>query len=366
MTDAVPRSAAAIPPAQVWRPQAHRPLAIAAFLFAIVVGVLLVLAAWGLPPFRGAIERTEDAYVEGHTTVIAPQVSGYVWRVAIDDYQSVRKDQVLIEIDPRSYAQKVEQAKANLDAKLAELSNHRQSDAQGRAGIASQSAAEASAAAQLVRAQADLRRSNDLVRDGSLSMRENDQNIAAVQEAEAAVRQARAAHEVSVQQLRATDVNEGALKADVEAARAQLHTAQLDLEHTVIHAPQPGQASEVGVRLGQFVTSGSSLLFLVPAERWVVANYKEAQTRHMASGQPAWFAVDALSGARLRGHIERISPAAGSEFSVLKPDNATGNFTKVPQRISVRISVDPGQAEAARLRPGMSVEAHVDTTNGPG
>jgi multidrug resistance efflux pump len=364
VTDAIHSAVNDTPVAQPWRPTAHRPPAILIFAVVIIAGVLLVLAAWQLPPFQGAMERTEDAYVQGHTTVIAPQVSGYVWRVAVEDYQMVKAGQILVEIDPRTYQQKVEQAQAALDAKLANLGNNRQSMAQGRAGIVSQSAAEASAGAQLIRARADLRRSSDLVRDGSLSARENDQNIAAVQEAQAAVRQARAAREVSIQQLRATGVNEGALRADVEGARAQLHAAQFDLEHTVIRAPQSGRLSDVGVRLGQFVTNGSSLMFLVPCQRWIIANFKEAQTRNMTVGQPAWFAVDALGGARIWGHVEQISPATGSEFSLLKADNATGNFTKVPQRIPVRISVDPGQADAARLRPGMSVEAHVDTSSG--
>ena len=126
-----------------------------------------------------------------------------------------------------------------------------------------------------------------------------------------------------------------------------------------------GQVSEASVRLGQYVTAGSQLMFLVPPETWVIANFKEAQTARMAVGQPASFTVDGLANARLKGHVERISPAAGSEFAVLKSDNATGNFTKVPQRIAVRIRVDPGQPLAARLRPGMSVQASVDTAGGP-
>ena len=122
---------------------------------------------------------------------------------------------------------------------------------------------------------------------------------------------------------------------------------------------------EVGVRLGQYVTNGTQLMSLVPVDRWVIANYKEAQTAHMAPGQRASFRVDALAGARFTGHVERLSPAAGSEFAVLKPDNATGNFVKVPQRIGVRIAIDPGQRLAPRLRPGMSVVSRVDTSGGP-
>ena len=119
------------------------------------------------------------------------------------------------------------------------------------------------------------------------------------------------------------------------------------------------------MRLGQYVTAGTPLFYLVPGPRWVSANFKENQTRRMAPGQPAWFTVDALGRDRIRGHISRLSPAADSQFSVIKPDNATGNFTKVPQRISVDISVDGDQPLAARLKPGMSVEAFIDTNTGP-
>jgi len=352
-------------PAATWSPARHHPLVTVLFLGVTLIGVLVVLAAWRLPPFTGADQATEDAYVQGLTTVISPQVSGYVLRVPVDDFEQAPKDTVLVTIDPSPYSQRVEQAQAELDAKIADLANNRQTVERGRAGVATEDAAELSAGAQLEKAQADLRRSTDLVRDGSLSVRENDQNVAAVREAQAAVAQAQAQQRAAVEAVRAAEVNEGALKAGVEAAQAQLDAAKIDLGHTVISAPQAGQLSEVDVRVGQYVTNGSQLMFLVPAARWVTANFKEAQTRAMQPGQGAWFTVDALGGTRLRGHVERISPATGSEFAVLRPDNATGNFTKVPQRIAVRISIDPNQPASARLRPGMSVEAHVDTTSGP-
>jgi multidrug resistance efflux pump len=141
---------------------------------------------------------------------------------------------------------------------------------------------------------------------------------------------------------------------------------QIDLENTVIRAPQDGQVGEIGARLGQYVTAGSQLMFLVPRVNWVIANFHEAQTAAMAPGQPAEIRVDALRGAKLTGHVERIAPAAGNEFSVLRPDNATGNFVKVSQRVAVRILIDPGQPLAQRLRPGTSVEARVNTARGTG
>ena len=188
---------------------------------------------------------------------------------------------------------------------------------------------------------------------------------AALRQAQAGVRQAQAAREIAEQYIRTVEVGRGGQQAGVSGAEAQLRLARIDLANTLIRAPERGRLSEVGVRVGQYVTAGSQLMFLVPPEVWVIANFKEAQTARIAVGQPASFTVDALNNARIRGHVERISPAAGSEFAVLKSDNATGNFTKVPQRIAVRIRIDPGQRLAARLRPGMSVQARVDVDGAP-
>jgi multidrug resistance efflux pump len=326
-----------------------------------VAAVFAVLAAWGLPPFGGRQVVTENAYVRGRTTVIAPQVSGYVTQVAVRDFETVRQGQVLARIDNRIYAARVAQAHANISAQLAALANSQQAHASRVAGLQSQSAGIANAQAQLLRARADMARADDLVRDGSISVRERDQTVAALRQAEAQVRQAQASSEIARQDIRTVDVGRGGLEANVEAARAQLRLTEIDLDHTVIRSPEAGQLGQVGVRLGQYVTNGVQMVSLIPADRWVIADFKEAQTHHMKRGDRATFTVDALGGARLRGRIDELSPAAGSEFTVLKPDNATGNFVKVPQRIGVRINVDPGQPDAARLRPGMSVEARVET-----
>ena len=344
-----------------WSPKRPSLIVTLTVVVAAVVAVLAVLSAWGLPPFDGAIEATDNAYVRGRTTVIAPQVSGYVVEVKVRDYGAVSAGMVLASIDDRPYRARVEQAEANLAAANAALANSEQAHNARAAGILSQAAGLASARAQLLRAQADMARADDLVGDGSISQREQDQTLAALKQAEAQVRQAEAGGSIAKEDLRTVDVGRGGLDAQVKAAQAQLDAARLDLDHTVIRAPEAGQLSEVGVRLGQFVTNGTQLMSLVPPDHWVIADYKEAQTSRMAPGQPASFTVDALGGAKLLGHVEDMSPAAGSEFAILKPDNATGNFVKVPQRIGVRIRVDPGQALAARLRPGMSVESRVDT-----
>jgi multidrug resistance efflux pump len=325
-----------------------------------VAGSGAILAGWGLLPLEPAAS-TDNAYVRGWTTVSAPQVSGYVTEVAVRDYQNVAAGQVLARVDDRIYRARVDQAQANLDAALAALANSTQAHAARAAGVEGQAASLVNAQAQLARARADAARVDDLVRDGSVSVREQDQARAALRAAEAQVRQAEAARRIASEDVKTVDVGRGGLAANVEAARAQLRLAEIDLDHTVIRAPEAGQVGEVGVRLGQYVTNGVQLVSLIPTDRWVIANFKEAQTRRVVPGQPASFTVDALGGARIRGHVEQLSPGAGSEFAVLKPDNATGNFVKVPQRIGVRIAIDPGQPIAARLRPGMSVEAKVET-----
>lgn len=314
----------------VWNPPRKRAATTLSILLLSAGALLAIVAAWKFPPFDDGLERTENAYVRGLTVNVAPQVSGYVIAVEVRDYEYVKKGQVLARIDDRNYVVRVAAARANLSAQLAALTNAR---------------------AQLQRARADMARVDDLVSDGSVSIRERDQTLAALRMAEAQVRNANG--------------GQGSLEAQVDAARAQIELANLDVEHTVIAAVADGQVGEIGVRVGQYVTNGTLLMQLVPAERWVIANFKEAQIAHMAAGQRAWFRVDALDGARFAGRVERLAPAAGSEFAIFKPDNATGNFVKVPQRIGVRIAIDRGQPLATRLGPGMSVEAAVDTRGSP-
>ncbi|WP_308815240.1 HlyD family secretion protein [Sphingomonas sp. GV3] len=358
-------AAAAAPASSGWRPTPPSRTATIVIVIIAVAGLLAVLAAWRLPPFATAYQSTDNAYVRGRTTVIAPQVSGYVTQVLVRDFEQVTAGQPLVRIDDRIYRQRVDQAAAQVSAQAATLANAQQSERSREASLAAQNAAVANAEAQLMRAQADMARVNDLVKDGSVSLRERDQTLAALRQAQAGVQQANAAREIARQDIRTVQVGRGGQRAGVSGAEAAQRLAQIDLANTVIRAPENGRLSEVGVRVGQYVTAGSQLMFLVPPETWVIANFKEAQTARMIVGQPASFTVDGLANARLTGRVERISPAAGSEFAVLKADNATGNFTKVPQRIAVRIRIDPGQPLMQRLRPGMSVQARVDTSSGP-
>ena len=343
-----------------WRPPGKNPTTIIVIIVIAVLAVLAILYAWRLPPFAGLHEDTDNAYVRGKVTIISPQVSGYVTSVPVQDFAEVKAGQVLATIDDRIYRARVAQAEANVAAQQAALANSTQAQRARETATLSQDAAITSARAQLAKAQADMRRADTLVADGSISAREHDQTRAALLAAQATVQQASAGRAIGTQDVRTVVVGRAGLEASVEAARAQLRLAQIDLDNTVIRAPTDGQLSEIGVRNGAYVTPGTQLLFLVPHDVWVIANFKEAQTRAMRIGQPATFRVDAL-GSRFNGHIQNLSPAAGSEFAVIKSDNATGNFVKVAQRIAVRIAIDPNQADARRLRPGMSVEVAIDT-----
>jgi multidrug resistance efflux pump len=344
-----------------WRPPAKGPATVLAIIAIGIAAVLAILYAWQLPPFAGWSQETDNAYVRGKVTVISPQVAGYITSVPVQDFQVVRRGQLLATIDDRIYAARVAQAKANVSAQVAALANSQQSERSRAAALTGQAAGVASAKAQEVRAQADMRRAQALVSDGSISAREFDQTRAALLAAQAAVGQAQAQQSVGVQDVRSVVVGRGGLEAGVENARAALRLAQIDFDNTRIRAPGNGRLSEIGVRQGAYVTSGTQLMFLVPNDMWVIANFKEAQTRTMRVGQAVGFRVDALGGTRLTGHIQSIAPAAGSEFAVLRSDNATGNFVKVAQRIAVRIRIDQGQPATQRLRPGMSVEVKVVT-----
>ncbi len=358
-----PAPAAAATPAAAPQPERRLQwLSTIAFAFVALLGVLIVLYAWRLPPFTSPVVTTENATVRGQVTVIGTQLSGYVVEVNVQDFMDVKAGQLLVRIDDRIYQQRYEQALAQLAAQEAALSNWAQQRASSEAGIAVSRAALANAEAQAKKAAADLNRVEQLVADGSLSQRELDQSRATEAQMAAALAQAKANVDIAQQGAQSVVVNKQALAAAVANAQAAVKAARIDLDNTRIVAPSDGQLGQVTVRQGAFVNSGSQLMAVVPRQLWVIANFKETQMNGVQEGQSATFHVDALDGAVLTGQVERISPATGSEFSVLPADNATGNYLKIAQRIPVRIRIDAGQANARRLVPGMSVVVSVDTS----
>ncbi|WP_158780422.1 HlyD family secretion protein [Pantoea sp. BAV 3049] len=325
-----------------------------------VVGVLIILYAWQLPPFTSQIQSTENAYVRGQITFISPQVNGYITAVNVLDYQPVHQGDVLMTIDDRIYKQRVHQAQAQVAMKKAALDNNIQQRRSAQAVIERNQAALENAKAQAVKSGLDLKRVENLTSDGSLSVRERDASRASNSQTVAEVQQAKATLDVSRQDLQTVIVNRASLEADVASAQASLELAQIDLDNTRIIAPRDGQLGQISVRQGAYVTAGTRLTSLVPQQMWVVANMKETQMARIRAGLSVSFTVDALDGESFQGEVEYISPAAGSEFSAISPDNATGNFVKIAQRIPVRIKITSDNA--AHLRPGMSVEVNIDTS----
>jgi multidrug resistance efflux pump len=326
-----------------------------------IVGVCVVLYAWQLPPFASTIQSTNNAYVRGRVTLIAPQLAAYVTEVPVTDYQQVKKGDLLVQLDDRIYVQQLEQAEGALAQQQNSLDNYEQNRASKQASVDYAQAQLAAAQAALARAEADSSRSNSLLASGLSPQSSDDQVQAALAQAQSSVAQAQANVSMAEQNLALVEGSVPALQGAVRSAEAAVALAKINLSNTRIIAPVDGVLGEVTARVGQFVSTGTQLTSVTPPYRWVVANFKETQMPGLHIGQEVSFSVDALNHARLKGHIAEISPATGSEFSVIKPDNATGNFTKIAQRIPVRIELSPDQELAGQLLPGMSVEIAVDT-----
>lgn len=330
-----------------------------------LTGLLLILYAWRLPPFWSSVETTENAYVKGQVTLLSPQVAGYVTAAEVQDYQQVKKGDVLVRIDDRLYRQQLAQAEATLAQQKTALANYDATLASRTASVDLAKAQRESAQAALEVAQKESDRIASLSARGNTSKSAADQAMLALLQARAALSAAEAQLRIAEEAQNTTLTSHDALAAAVAGAEAATEAARINLQNTVVVAPVDGTLGEVTARVGQYVAAGTQLGSVTPAASWIIANFKETQMADMQPGLPATFTVDALGGLRLKGHVVRLSPAAGQEFSVIKPDNATGNFVKITQRMSVRIEIDPGQPEAGRLAPGMSVVVSVDTAAAP-
>ena len=342
-----------------------RILSTAIALVAGIAGVVLVLYAWRLPPFTTTIEMTENAYVKGQVTILAPQLSGYVADVPVRDFEQVRKGQLLVRIDDRIYAQKVKQAEATLATQNAQIEALAQKTAQAEAKIDAAKAQIESARTAMKTAQSNFDRNEGLAKTGAIARTMLEQSTATLEQARAALVQAEANEQVAEQDLSAIAVSREGYQAAADSARATLELAKIDLANTRITAPSDGRLGEVGARVGAYVAAGTQLMAVVPERKWVTANFKETQLAGMRLDQPVDFTVDALDHRKFKGRIEDLSPATGSEFSVIKPENATGNFIKIAQRVPVRIRIDDDQPSLDRLSPGMSVVVSIDTAVNP-
>jgi membrane fusion protein (multidrug efflux system) len=334
----------------------------------VAIGVVIALV-WAVKTFlysRGH-ETTDNAQVDGHIVPVLAKVGGYVTAVLVEDNDTVRKGQTLVRIDPSEYRVKVAQAEADLAAAQS-TAGGRLFTGQSQAAVATatgqRSAADAQIQAALAnqqKANADLARMRDLVSKQIVSAQQLDAAQAAAASAaadvEALQRQASAAGG-AVQNAQA---GVRLAQARLQAQQAALDNAKLQLSYTDVTAPESGTISKKQVEPGQLVQPGQTLMsIVVDTGTWVTANFKETQLNRMRVGQPVSFEVDAYPGCAAEGKIQSLSGATGARFALLPPDNATGNFTKVVQRLPVRIAITKGCGGTRPLRPGMSIVAHTD------
>ena len=334
-------------------------------LLVVVAGVLAWFVAGHWDRWTGAarFEATDDAYTAGDLTPLAAKVSGYVANVAVDDYQVVRKGDLIVEIDASDYRAQLLQAEANLAASQATLANlANQKDVQ-RALIRQAEATIEATKADLNRYALEAKRQRDLLQTriaGTEQLVEQADDNARRTAAQLDLNNAQLDQQKAL--LDSLDVQENVLQAQVKSAEAQVILAQNNMGYTRILAPDDGMVGQRQVRPGQFVGVGTQVIAMVSLPRiWVIANYKETQMTNIRLGDPARIHVDAFPDLALTGHVDSWSPGSGSTFALLPPDNATGNFTKVVQRVPVKIVLDPHPSLGTLVRPGLSVETSIDT-----
>ncbi|MES1972555.1 MAG: HlyD family secretion protein [Pseudomonadota bacterium] len=339
---------------------------------ALLIGVIVLVVGgvlWYLDhQNRGRyMQSTDNAYVAADSVVIAPKIAGYVERVFVTENQSVRKGQPLAELDPREYRAQTEQITSQIETATAAGETTRSQIAEQQAAIAQARAQLDAARAEAAFAAEQVSRYQPLAASGA----EPGERLAQLQ------MQARMARErvIAAQAgLLAAQRRIGTLGAQVrqaqsqaQAARAQLSAARVNVESTVLRAAIDGRVGDLSVRVGQFVQPGMRMMTLVPVDRlFIDANFKETQLGLMRVGQPVTIEVDALPGVELTGRVASFAPGTGAQFSVLPPQNATGNFTKIVQRVPVRIAIDAPPEVRRLLVPGMSVAVTVDTRSAKG
>ncbi len=332
---------------------------LAAFAF-----IALATLRWDEWVGAATIQTTNDAYVRAELTRLSSRVSGEVLTVAVKDFQHVKAGDLLVQIDPADYEAQVAQAEAGVAAAQAALDNLNNQVELQYATIAQAEAAQVSAAALEVEARQEQERQQSLSQTDAGTRQRLEQATAAYAKAQADVRASRAVVAAQRHQLEVLQGTKKQRAADLDAAKAQLTAAKLKLGYTKIVAPFDGVVGERQVQPGDYVNIGTNLINVVPLPNvYVIANYKETQLTRVRPGQPVEITVDSFPRERLRGRVERIAPASGSQFALLPPDNATGNFTKVVQRIPVRIRFDGNQPLLSRLLPGMSVITSINTAD---
>lgn len=365
-----PAATPAPPPKPTQRPASSLWSRLAIPLFAVIVALAFVaLATLRFDEWVGnaVVQTTNDAYVRAELTRLASRVSGEVLTVAVTDFQRVKAGDLLIQIDPADYEAQVAQSEAAVAATQAVFDNLANQIELQYATIAQAEASRLSAEALEVEAKQEQERQQSLTQTEAGTRQRLEQAVAGLAKAQADVRASRAVIAAQQHQLEVLQGTKKQRAADLDATKATLASAKLKLGYTKITAPFDGVVGERQVQPGDYVNIGTNLINVVPLPKvYVIANYKETQLTHVAPGQPVEITVDSFPRERLRGRVERIAPATGAQVALLPPDNATGNFTKVVQRIPVRIQLDDNQPLLARLVPGMSVVTRIDTKGADG
>jgi membrane fusion protein, multidrug efflux system len=334
-------------------------------LLAVLVAfgfVALATLRWDEWVGAARIQTTNDAYIKAELTRLSSRVAGEVLTVGVKDFQRVKAGDLLVQIDPADYEAQVAQAEAGVAGAQAALDNLANQVELQYATIAQGEAQQVSAQAQEVETRQEQERQQSLTQTEAGTRQKLEQATAAYARAQADVRASRALIAAERHQLEVLSGNKKQREADLLGAKAVLAAARLKLGYTKIVAPFNGVVGERLVQPNDYVNIGTNLINVVPLpDVYIISNYKETQLTNVKPGQPVDITVDTFAREKLRGHVERIAPASGSQFALLPPDNATGNFTKVVQRIPVRIAIDKGQPLLERLLPGMSVETRIHT-----
>jgi membrane fusion protein (multidrug efflux system) len=337
-------------------------------LVAAAIIVVLFATQWDRWVGLAVRQVTDDAYVRGDITPLSAKVDGYVHRVAVDDFERVKEGDLLVEIEDDDYRAREAQAEADLLGAQAAIENLKARKAAQHAQVAEAEDAIKATQADVERTRLEAARQRTLLATTFGTPQRVEQADAAAERFAATLARNQAELDAQRSQLAVLDTQEAQLRADVKAKQAALALAKIDLGYTRILAPVSGMVSERDVRDGQYVHAGSQVISVVPLDNvWVIGNYKETQLTHVAIGQRAEIRVDTFPGIVIDAMVDSIAPASGAQFSLLPPDNATGNFTKVVQRIPVKLRIAPDNPLAGKLRPGMSVNATIltDTTPPP-
>ena len=355
----VERDVAVTPPSQGIRGIGLKRLAT---YFAIGLAVVAV-AAYGYHwvSVGRFIESTDDAYVGGDITVIAPKVAGFIEKVAVTDNQRVQAGDLLVKLDDRDYRAALARVEAAADAQRATLANLEATRRLQLAIIAQAHAGIVAADAEVTRTHDDEVRFRDLSEHSAASVQVFQKADADYKEAVAQAQKSRAAVDAAERQLDVIDTQKRQTEAALGEATANVDLARLNLSYTELRAPIAGVVGNRSARAGAYASIGTQLVSIVPAEGlWVDANFKESQLAQMRPGLRATVTADVLPGHRFMGHVASLAPATGAQFSVLPAENATGNFTKIVQRVPVRVVLDGDASTLGRLRPGLSVNVGVD------